>query len=213
MFAGAPLVAAPRLRARLAELCPPGAYVVAADRGAETALACGYPPDLLIGDMDSIEPALLAELRSRPMEVNVLPRDKDATDGQLALEGALAIGPERLVLAGYLGGPRLDQELANVLLLTTLPVPAVLLDPHNEAVLLRGGERMQWAAEPGELVSLLPLSTNARGISTRGLRWSLEGAELPLGTTRGVSNEPVASEVSVSAEEGLVLVTRHFPPG
>ena len=61
VFAAAPLEPTPRLRARLSELVQP--YVVAADRGAATALAFGYPPNVVIGDLDSIDPATLAELR------------------------------------------------------------------------------------------------------------------------------------------------------
>jgi thiamine pyrophosphokinase len=114
------------------------------------------------------------------------------------------------VLVGFLGGPRLDHELANVLLLTRLPVPAVLVDGANECRALRSGEAWSWAAESGELVSLLPVSGEAQGVSTRGLRWALDGDSLALGDTRGVSNEPVADQVRVSLESGVLLVTRHF---
>jgi len=48
-------------------------------------------------------------------------------------------------------------------------------------------------------------------VRTEGLRWSLGGETLRAGDTRGVSNEPVATQVSVSLGLGLLLVTRHFP--
>src|SRR5690242_5078575 len=91
-------------------------FVVAADAGAATALAFGFTPDVLIGDFDSLEPDLLAQLRTLDVQVEEYPRDKDATDGQLAVERALAEQPEALYLVGFLGGPRLDQALANILL-------------------------------------------------------------------------------------------------
>ena len=49
-------------------------------------------------------------------------------------DGATA---DELWLLGFLGGPRLDQALANVLLLAGLDAPAVVLDERNEARVVR----------------------------------------------------------------------------
>jgi thiamine pyrophosphokinase len=209
VFGGAPLVATPRLVTRLGGL--PAPFVVAADAGAATALALGFAPDVVVGDFDSLPPATLAELTARGIPIEAYPTAKDATDGQLAIERALREQPSQLLLAGFLGGPRLDQELANVLLLLDLSVPAVLLDAANECQLLRGGQALDWSAEEGELVSLLPLQGDADGVCTSGLRWALTDERLVLGQTRGLSNEPVAAQVRVSLRHGLLLVTRHFP--
>jgi thiamine pyrophosphokinase len=206
---GGAVLATPRLAARLAELRQP--LVVAADVGAVTALRLGFPPSVVVGDFDSIDPAALADLQRQGVSVEAYPRDKDATDGQIAVERALASQVDELVLVGFLGGPRLDQELANVLLLTRVPVPAVLVDGANECRVLRGGQAWAWAAEPGELVSLLPLGSDVQGVSTEGLRWTLDHEALVGGDTRGVSNEPVADQVSVRCSAGLLLVTRYFP--
>jgi thiamine pyrophosphokinase len=209
IFGGALVVATGRLIARLARLHEP--FVIAADAGAGTALRLGFVPHVVVGDFDSIDHALLADLKSRGVQVERHPIDKDATDGQLAIERALAVPPDELVLVGFLGGPRLDQELANVLLLTSLSVASVLVDGSNECRLLRSGEAWAWTAEPGELVSLLPLAGDAHGVHTSGLRWRLSGDTLAWGKTRGVSNEPIAEQVRVSLGSGSLLVVRHFP--
>lgn len=211
MFAAAPVQATPRLRARLSRLQQP--FVVAADLGAATALAFGYQPNLVVGDLDSIEADTLGELQQRGVPVEQHPRDKNATDGQLAIACALQARRSQLVLLGFLGGPRLDQALANVLLLVGLEIPATLLDEHNECVLVRPEAAYTWPTEVDEVVSLIPLNGDTSGVSTRGLRWPLTGDALRLGDTRGVSNEPVATIAEVSLERGLLLVTRHFPSG
>lgn len=208
VFAAAPIEPTPRLRSRLDRLRAP--FVVAADAGAASALALGFRPDVLIGDFDSLDPTTLDALSSVPIER--YPRDKDATDGQLAIERALRAQASELWLVGFLGGPRLDQALANVLLLTRIQVPSLMLDGHNECRLVRPAEGQAWTAETPEIVSLLPLSADVRGVRTSGLRWPLQDASLSLGDTRGVSNEPVGTSVSVSVETGLLLLTRHFPP-
>jgi thiamine pyrophosphokinase len=138
------------------------------------------------------------------------PRDKDATDGQLAVERALEVEPSGVWMLGFLGGPRLDQALANVMLLLRVELAATLLDERNELVLLRPGSQHTWRAERGEVISLMPLGEDAHGVRTVGLRWPLDGERLTPGDTRGVSNEAVSDEVGVSVERGVLLVTRHF---
>jgi thiamine pyrophosphokinase len=209
VFAAAPLTRTARIAARLAELQHP--YVVAADGGAATALAFGFQPDVVVGDLDSIAAAVLADLRLRGVPIETYPRDKDATDGQLAIERALQVQPARLWLLGFLGGPRLDQALAHVFFLARLGTPAVILDERNECMLLLPGSEHAWPTEPGEVVSLIPLTDDVTAIHTQGLRWPLDGERLHLGDTRGVSNEPIAAEARVSIEHGQLLVTRHFP--
>ncbi len=209
VFGGVSLAPSPRLRARLRAIPQP--YVIAADSGAASALAFGYVPDLVVGDMDSIDAATLAEVERRGIPLQPYPREKDATDGQLALERALQLDPSELVLVGFLGGARLDHSLANVLLLNLLPAGAAIVEEENECRLLRPGDSWTWRARPDELVSLLPLAAEARGVSTHGLRWPLAAATLRLGDTRGISNEPVAVEVGVALGSGLLLVTRHLP--
>ncbi len=209
VFGAAPLRVTSRITSRLAGLHRP--YVVAADGGAATALAFGCQPDVVVGDLDSIDASVLAELGQRGVPLETHPRDKDATDGQLAIERALLVKPRCLWLFGFLGGPRLDQALASVLLLAHLGSQAVLLDERNECRLLLPGRGQAWAPEPQEVVSLLALSAEVTGIRTRGLRWPLNAERLFLGDTRGISNEPNAHQVQVSIERGQLLVTRHFP--
>jgi thiamine pyrophosphokinase len=210
VFGAAPFEVGPRLRARLASL--DDALVVAADGGAAAALELGLRPNLVLGDFDSIEPDRLDALRARGIPVQPYPRDKDVTDGELAVQhvlGMLAPGAE-VLLIGFLGGPRLDHELANVLLLVRLPSGCALVDERTEVRLLRHGQRYEWVPEAGELVTLLALDSVADGVSTRGLKWQLDAATLEVGSTRGVSNEALGDPAAVEVGRGLLLVVRHF---
>src|SRR5262249_25770453 len=116
-----------------------------------------------------------------------------------------------LVLVGFLGGPRLDQALANVLLLADLDIPAVLLDEHNECILLRGAAEHIWRPEADEVISLIPLDREVLGVRAEGVRWPRFGGHLRFGDTRTISNEPIAERVSVSLTGGMLLVARYFP--
>jgi len=209
VFAGAPLRPTPRLLARLRELSKP--FVIAADSGAATALAFDMLPDLVIGDLDSIDDATRTRLQRDGVPFETYPRAKDATDSQLALERAIREAPEELLLLGFVNGPRLDMTVANVLLLALSPSGTALLDEESEARILHGPAKHCWAAESSELISLLPLGGNAEGVRTEGLLYPLNGEALRFGDTRGVSNEPSQSEVAVALQEGRLLIVRHFP--
>ena len=92
-------------------VCPPFAdvapsmehrrLVVAADSGYDNALAHGVAVDVLIGDMDSI-----ADLSAVPDTVRQVrfPRDKDATDTELAIDYCRDAGCQRLLMIGGSGG-------------------------------------------------------------------------------------------------------------
>ena len=95
-----------RLRLRLVQYDQ--SFVVAADDGATTALNFGLTPNVVIGDLDSLTPSTQEHLTNAGVPIEQYPRDKDATDGQLAIERALQAVPTELLLLGFVAGPRLD---------------------------------------------------------------------------------------------------------
>ena len=66
-------------------------FSIAADRGLEAFDAAGMEPDMLIGDMDSVSPQVLARYESR-LSADRLNCIKDDTDGEYALNLALEKG-------------------------------------------------------------------------------------------------------------------------
>lgn len=206
IVAGGRLTFGPRVRATLAS----ADLIIAADSGLAHCMAQDITPDLVIGDFDSTPRELLDDARSRGWEIRTHPEEKDATDGELALHEALAQGAREIVLLGVLeGDDRVDHALGNVLLLAlpdTVGRSVRLLDEMREAYLVRGRELVTFSGERGDIVSLLPLTETAAGVTTWGLKYDMSGVSLRMGSTRGVSNELVWREGQVGIATGMLLV-------
>jgi thiamine pyrophosphokinase len=195
--------------ARDADLLADADLIVAADGGARWLDAMGVRPNLLIGDLDSVEADLVVRLAADGVVIERYPIDKDASDAELALDRAIAAGADEVVLLGILGGERLDHQLANLLLLADPSRGMRDLRVVRGGTVVRalhGGERLSLTGMIGDLVSLLPIGGEAEGVRTAGLRFPLTGESLRLGPSRGLSNVVVDQPASVSLERGTLLV-------
>lgn len=187
---------------------PTADLVVAANGGFDVALGCGRRVDVLVGDLDSISDRLVP----RHVVLERHPTDKDATDMELALSLVAREKPSRLVVAGG-GGGRLDHELA---------LAGLICSPRWEEI-----EEIDWVSgrgrahvvrrrraihgDVGDLVSLIPMHGDARGVTTSGLKWPLAGETLAAGSSRGVSNILESPVADVRVDRGTLLVVLNPP--
>lgn len=181
--------------------------LIGADGGAAHWLAMGRRPQLVVGDLDSLPAAMVDGFIAQGVQVERHPREKDQTDLELAIERALAHGASEVLLIGALGG-RLDQTLANLLILAqrAWATPVRIMEGDQLAEILRGPGALDLHGPRGGTVSLIPLSETVRGITYTGLRYPLDDATLPFGSTRGVSNEFLTSPATITIQAGMALV-------
>jgi thiamine pyrophosphokinase len=185
--------------------------VIAVDAGACWLEEVGTTPDLLVGDLDSVDAALVARLERGGVAVERHPAAKDESDAELALQRAVEAGADAVVLLGALAGERLDHELANLLLIADPAWRGVLRDLRivrgaTTVRPLHGGDRLELEGAPGTLVTLLPVGGDAQGVTTSGLAYPLADEELRFGRSRGLSNVVDAAEASVWLAGGTLLV-------
>jgi thiamine pyrophosphokinase len=191
--------------ARAAEVVPRAAPVVAADRGLDYALALGLEVTVAVGDFDSASAEAIAAAEAAGVRVERHPAAKDATDLELALDAAIGMAPERiLVLAGT--GGRLDHELSTLLLLAAERYAATRIDAlvgEARVHVIRGECALEGSL--GELCTLLAVNGPAAGVTTDGLEYPLRGETLEPGSSRGVSNVVASETAHVTVEHGVLL--------
>lgn len=187
---------------------PTDAWTIAADSGLEHAIRLGLSVDLVIGDMDSVDPSLLECARRDGAQVQSFSADKDATDLELAIGAAVDAGATRLILVGGEGG-RFDHLLGNALLLVDPRLTNVSVEWRlGPAVVrpLRPASAVHLTGTPGDIVSIIPTGGPAIAVHTTGLRWALDGDTLHAGSTRGISNVLLRADATVRLEDGSALV-------
>jgi thiamine pyrophosphokinase len=198
----------PASREVVARWRQPDSIAIAADGGARNAVTIGVTPQTVIGDLDSLDGGLRADLEARGVRFIVYPTHKDETDLELAIRHALERGATDIVIFSALGG-RWDQSLGNVLLLTSpalRDVPARLVDLHQTMTVVRSAGEARIEGRPGDTLSLIALGGDARGVTIEGCEYPLSDAVLPFGATLGISNTLIAPEARVRVRDGIVLI-------
>lgn len=181
-------------------------YLVCADGGANAALGLELVPDLVVGDMDSIDASVRAELVARGgTEFLVVPVEKDESDTELALRAALERKPSEILLTAVLGG-RIDHAMANIHLLATVPDPiqCAIVEPDQSVRLVR--RKLSLAGRVGDVVSILAVGGDAHGVTLTGFEYPLQGATMLQASTLGISNVVRDENAVVSVAEGMLLV-------
>lgn len=124
---------------RLKEACLAADTILAADSGAAWLAALQLKPDVLLGDFDSLDPALLEDFQKNGHTRWVRHReDKDQTDMELCVEEAIRLGATEVRLFGGIG-TRMDHSLANLMLLYPFlqaGIKAWMEDVNNRIMLM-----------------------------------------------------------------------------
>lgn len=185
----------------------PGDMIICADSGARHAEALGAVPHVIVGDMDSIDPGMLAEFEKKGSRVKRFPAGKDEVDTELALNEAISARPDEIVIYGGTGD-RLDHTLAVVQLLEKAARTGIraFVEDHLHRVTLVTPDLSSAVEGSGTVFSLLPLTSGVYGVTVRGAAWDLENAEFTLGKPYGVSNRVLADRAEISVGEGLLLL-------
>ncbi len=181
--------------------------IIAVDGGANHCQALGITPAILLGDLDSIDPALLRHYERKNVSIHRYPADKDKTDLELAIDLAVTKQATRITILAALGG-RWDMSFANLLLLATpeyAEIEVLLVDGDTTIGVCHEGKEKQLVFPVGTTVSLLPFNGDVTGVTLSGFKYLLQGQPLRFASSRGVSNILTASPATIVIEAGTLL--------
>jgi len=185
-------------------------FVIAADGGLKHVERLGITPNGILGDFDS--------LGYTPEGSTVFPVEKDDTDAMLAVRKGLQLGFKEFYLYGSLDGPRLDHTVANFQTLQ-------FLCDHDACGYLIGKDYIVTAVKNASLhfdaactgiFSVFCMGKDAEGVTIKGGKYEADHVTLSAGFPLGVSNHFEGNNVTISVENGSLLIlwdTKNGFPG
>ena len=188
-----------------------GDFVIAVDGGLMYCESLGVEPDLIVGDFDSITDSFvgaLEEIEKRsPEKVVRLNTMKDDTDTMAALKIGIERGFEVFYMYGC-GGGRLEHTIANIQSLIYLKdrdLKGYIMEGEGMTFVMRN-ESVSFKETMEGYVSLFALDPVIKGVTEKGLKYTLEKAELSYGFPLGVSNEFIGVQSEIAVDSGTALV-------
>lgn len=190
--------------------------LIACDGGCDILARNNIVPDLVVGDMDSISEEGLEFIRSHDVFIEKYPVEKDWTDSEIALgktedEEVILITPD---------SGRLDHVIANLQLALKFKTDGkkiTITDGITYCYPLSGEDSVEIDVSRMQKplsVSLVPwdFSRPVTGVTTKGLYYPLNNAELNAGSTFSFSNHPTIENgrIAIEIKGGLLLVIVTF---
>ena len=182
---------------------PEHSMCICADGGYIRAKELNISPDMLIGDYDS------SAMPDAP--AIMLPRVKDMTDSEAAVDFAVSHGTRNIVVLGGLGG-RLDHTMGNIGMLAKYAgsdCRLAFMDGINFVYMLTPGAHIIKKTvyrNTYRYLGLISYGGKVNGLTVRGCKYTLTNHILRDDTSLGVSNEILEDEAHLSFTDGKLLV-------
>jgi len=185
-------------------------YIVGVDRGALTLVEKNFDVDVAIGDFDSVSELERQLIGERAKLVLELPRDKDVTDCEAAIEHVVREGYHLIYLYGVTGA-RFDHQFAVVGLMLKYAkrgVQICVIDEKNRFYVQIPGDHALRKDTTKKYVSFFALENTVRNLTVQGVKYPLENYDLTVDNSLCVSNEPLQKDIDVSFDSGYLLVVQ-----
>ena len=181
-------------------------FVICLDGGYDIAAAEHILPDLIMGDMDSLEGNL-----PENVPIERFKPEKDYSDLELALKKAAQLNAVNVTVIGGIGG-RLDHTIANIQLLsqyTNCFDSLIMKDGRNKCFVINENQKKGIALpyDDNSYFSVFSLSEKCTGLTINNAKYPLTDYTLPRTGSLCVSNEFIGEKDAViSIENGTLLV-------
>lgn len=181
-------------------------YIVCADGGANYIKRMNIYPNVIMGDLDSINSQVLGYAKKSNIPIIKFPSHKDKTDTELAIDHLIEKGCNEILLMGVTGS-RLDHTLGNITLLYKLMNKGIkgrIIDDNNVVYIVK--DRIKLYNKRGSYVSIIPLTDNGAVVSLEGFEYRLNSYHIDFASTLGISNRILGKEAFVEIEKGVCLI-------
>ena len=173
--------------------------IVAVDSGTEQAYKLFLKPDLIIGDLDSIDEKTIK--RAEKDEVQILKYDtnKNQTDFELALKHVINKEIKDITIIGGEYG-EIDHLFGVLTVIISFQEDQQILWIHkDQSVLIPNSKKI--AIGSNVEFSILPF-TNLKNLNISGAQWNLDNENIEFGKSVTLRNISIDNDIVVSVDDG-----------
>ncbi len=178
-------------------------FIVSCDGATDKLLQQGFEPQLIIGDLDSVDKQTLAKYKDIAIRV----KRQDNTDLMKALDWCLAEGISEVSILGATGD-REDHTLGNLFAITFYADKLKIQLYTDTGTFVALPKSQELKTHKGQQVSLFPQPLEMK-ITTRGLKFPLKNEALPT-LHSGTLNEAEGNSIRLEFTTGVLLVYRTY---
>lgn len=180
-------------------------FVIAADGGFAACEKLGIKPSLAVGDWDSLK------MIPTVCPVRSFPEEKDDTDTLAAIKIGLEKGFDEFHIIFGTGGRRIDHTLANMqcLLFLSKRGKRGYLYFKESIITAVTNDSIHFLNDVQGNLSVISADGTAHGVTEKGLKYSLDGADIPCDFPFGVSNSFIGQKSEISVKDGSLYIV--FP--
>ena len=172
------------------------------DGGADKLITIGYTPDVILGDLDSINKD--KKLYNSTM---VYLEDQSKNDLEKSISWCISQGIEELELFGFSNG-RDDHHLANLFIMENFSNKVKMKMFTDNSLIFCINKYSTFSSKANQTVSIFTFNKKTK-ITTTGLKYALKNSSLTY-PSQGVSNLAIGSSFSVTPSDWTFIIINYM---
>lgn len=181
-------------------------YIIGVDKGCNALYEYGITPNEILGDFDSADLKIIDYFKNKKVKNQTFPPEKDYTDSDLGYIVAKERGFKDIIFFGATG-TRVDHMLANIGIMIKANrenIHMEIVDDNNRMFIIN--KKTTLKGKYGQLLGFHALSDVVKNVSIKGAKYTLENYDMTLLEPRAICNEFLDEDVTISFDDGLILV-------
>ena len=174
-------------------------FIVAVDSGAEHAYKLFLKPDLIIGDLDSIDEKTIKRAEKDSIQILKYETNKNETDFELALKHVLDQSIKDITIIGGEYG-EIDHLFSVLTVIISYQNDELISWIHgNQSIIIPNSKKIKIGNNVQ--FSILPF-TDLKNLNISGARWNLKNENIEFGKSFTLRNVSIDKNIEVSVDDG-----------
>ena len=174
--------------------------IIGVDNGTAHLFKKSLIPSKVLGDLDSITPALLEKVKNLNIDLIRYESNKDKTDFEISLDCISKPNEKNIFLIGGEEG-EIDHLFSIFSLIINFEYASNITWFYMDKTIIFRND-VSISLNEGTRFSIVPI-TNLKSLNVTGAKWNVNKENIKAGSSRTLRNESAEEQINVSCSEGL----------